>query len=166
LAAHAIPSAICMVLHPRGSLVGSSDRYRDHNIANSATTAAANNPFSPIPSAANGRARPLESGIQLLRAAFAEAATAESVTRLSAFIISATSPHTWQIASGLPAIEKPIVRYVRVKGETLLWRGAPGATAEAERHFRQALAMARQQSALSWELRAATSLARLWREQA
>ena len=44
-------------------------------------------------------------------------------------------------------------------------RGAPGAAAAAEDHFRQALDWARRQGALSWELRAATSLARLLRDQ-
>ncbi|MEA2874408.1 MAG: hypothetical protein QOH67_4395, partial [Hyphomicrobiales bacterium] len=114
-----------------------------------------------------------ESGVQKLRAAFAELATAESVARLSAFVISATSRHAGQIADGLPAIEKAIVRpeltgerwlvaeMLRVRGEVLLWRGVPGAAAEAESHFRRALDLARQQGALSWELRAATSLARL-----
>jgi predicted ATPase/class 3 adenylate cyclase len=38
-------------------------------------------------------------------------------------------------------------------------------TAKAEKHFEHALAIARQQQAKSWELRAATSLARLWRDQ-
>ncbi|HEY4470054.1 MAG TPA: hypothetical protein VGN21_02715, partial [Stellaceae bacterium] len=37
--------------------------------------------------------------------------------------------------------------------------------AAAEDHFRQALDWARRQGALSWELRAATSLARLLRDQ-
>ena len=36
---------------------------------------------------------------------------------------------------------------------------------EAEECFRQALDIARQQQAKSWELRAATSLARLWQQQ-
>ena len=53
---------------------------------------------------------------------------------------------------------------MRVKGELLLSQGAPGAAA-AEDHFRQALDWARRQGALSWELRAATSLARLLRNQ-
>ena len=44
-------------------------------------------------------------------------------------------------------------------------RGASGDAAVAEDHFRQALDSARQQGALSWELRAATSLARLWNGQ-
>lgn len=36
---------------------------------------------------------------------------------------------------------------------------------EAEECFLKAIDIARQQQAKSWELRAATSLARLWREQ-
>ena len=47
-----------------------------------------------------------------------------------------------------------------MKGELLLLQGAPEAAATAEDHFRQALDWARRQGALSWELRAATSLAR------
>ena len=37
--------------------------------------------------------------------------------------------------------------------------------AKAEAYFERALSVARQQQAKSWELRAATSLARLWRDQ-
>ena len=37
--------------------------------------------------------------------------------------------------------------------------------AKAEVYFESALAVARQQQAKSWELRAAMSLARLWRDQ-
>jgi predicted ATPase len=36
---------------------------------------------------------------------------------------------------------------------------------KAEAHFERALAIARQQQAKSWELRASMSLARLWRDQ-
>jgi predicted ATPase len=50
---------------------------------------------------------------------------------------------------------------LRIKGELLLLQGEPGAAAAAESYFRQALDWARRQGALSWELRAATSLARL-----
>jgi predicted ATPase len=42
--------------------------------------------------------------------------------------------------------------------------GEPDA-AKAEAHFERALEVARQQQAKSWELRAATSMARLWRDQ-
>ena len=37
--------------------------------------------------------------------------------------------------------------------------------AKAEAYFERALAVARQQQAKSWELRAAMSMARLWRDQ-
>ena len=47
----------------------------------------------------------------------------------------------------------------------MLLQGTPGAAETAEDLFRQALDGARQQGTLSWELRAATSLARLLRNQ-
>jgi predicted ATPase len=50
---------------------------------------------------------------------------------------------------------------LRVKGELLLLQCAPESTATGEDLFRQALDLVREQGALSWELRAATSLARL-----
>ena len=52
----------------------------------------------------------------------------------------------------------------RLKGALLLQQAAPDA-AQAEACFHQALDVARQQQAKSWELRAATSLARLWQSQ-
>jgi len=55
-----------------------------------------------------------------------------------------------------------VPEFLRRKGELLIVRGAPGESAVAEDHFQRALATARRQGALSWELRAATSLARLW----
>ena len=50
---------------------------------------------------------------------------------------------------------------LRIKGELLLRQGAPRAAPTAEDHFGQALDLAQRQGALSWELGAATSLARL-----
>ncbi len=52
---------------------------------------------------------------------------------------------------------------LRVDAELLLWHAAPGAVAAAEAKLLRSLEIARDQAALSWELRAATSLARLWR---
>jgi len=52
----------------------------------------------------------------------------------------------------------------RLKGALLLRQDVPDA-AQAEACFQQALAVARQQQAKSWELRAAMSLARLWQQQ-
>jgi predicted ATPase/DNA-binding winged helix-turn-helix (wHTH) protein len=58
-----------------------------------------------------------------------------------------------------------VAELLRIKGELLLLEDAPGTTVSAERHFRCALDCARRQGALSWELRVATSLARLWQTQ-
>ena len=52
----------------------------------------------------------------------------------------------------------------RLKGALLLQQQGT-VQAEAETCFQQAIAVAQQQSAKSWELRAATSLARLWQSQ-
>jgi predicted ATPase len=52
----------------------------------------------------------------------------------------------------------------RLKGELLLHLPLDNAT-EAESCFHQALAIAQIQQTKSWELRAATSLARLWQQQ-
>ena len=50
----------------------------------------------------------------------------------------------------------------RLKGELLLLQGNE---AGAEASFHQAIGVAREQSAKSWELRATTSLCRLWQKQ-
>jgi predicted ATPase len=78
-----------------------------------------------------------------------------------------------QTADGLTVAEQAIERceqtnerwlfaeLLRIKGE-LMWRKE---SAKAEDSFREALDWARRQGALSWELRAATSLARVLRDQ-
>jgi predicted ATPase len=52
----------------------------------------------------------------------------------------------------------------RLKGTLLLKQVVPDAS-QAEACFHLALDIARQQQAKSWELRAASSLARLWQQQ-
>ena len=52
----------------------------------------------------------------------------------------------------------------RLRAEALL-AGSPRDVAEAEASLRRALAVAREQGAKFWELRAAITLARLWRDQ-
>jgi len=52
----------------------------------------------------------------------------------------------------------------RTAGEIELMSPEPN-TAKAQAHFERALAVAREQQAKSWELRAAMSMARLWRDQ-
>jgi predicted ATPase len=79
-----------------------------------------------------------------------------------------------RITEGLAALEAAIEQFeagyftpelIRLKGEFSLLQDMTGAAGSAEAHFRQALDGAREQGALSWELRAATSLARLLRNQ-
>jgi len=61
----------------------------------------------------------------------------------------------------LPDNEPPLTC---IQGFQLLRQAVPDAP-QAEACFHQALDMARQQEAKSWELRAATSLTRLWQQQ-
>jgi predicted ATPase len=51
---------------------------------------------------------------------------------------------------------------LRVNAELLLWHNAPGADVAAEAKLLRALEIAREQTALSWELRVAMSLVPLW----
>ena len=82
-----------------------------------------------------------------------------------------------ELASGLMTIERAldaalrceenwcVAELLRIKGEILLKQGGEEASTSAEGCFRGALDSARRQNALSWELRAATSYARLWHDQ-
>jgi predicted ATPase len=54
---------------------------------------------------------------------------------------------------------------LRIKGELLLQEKAPNAALAASTYFRRALGLATEQSALSWQLRAATNLAQLCCDQ-
>jgi predicted ATPase len=116
-------------------------------------------------------------GLRLLRAAFDESGGAGSAQRFFTFVMAEALGRAGQVAGGLAMIEEAIARsesteerwaiaeLLRIKGGLLLLQGAPEAAAAAEDHFRQALDWARRQGALSWELRTASSLARLWRDQ-
>jgi predicted ATPase len=55
-----------------------------------------------------------------------------------------------------------LAELLRLKGELFLLQDVPNAAAIAADHFQQSLEWARRQGALTWELRSATSLARLW----
>jgi predicted ATPase/DNA-binding winged helix-turn-helix (wHTH) protein len=58
-----------------------------------------------------------------------------------------------------------VAEFLRIKGELLRAEQTPGSRAEAEEQFRRSLACAREQQALSWELRTSISLARLHQGQ-
>jgi predicted ATPase len=121
----------------------------------------------------------VDPGLRMLRAVFDEFGGAMADWFLVMFLseLAAGLGSTGQITDGLIAAEQAIERAehtearwffpesLRIKGELLLLQAAHGAAAAAEAHFRQALDWARRQGALALELRAATSLARLWRDQ-
>ncbi len=74
------------------------------------------------------------------------------------------------LADALGRVERSEERWFeaelhRKRGELLLDACRNSAPAAAEACFHQAIAVARAQRTKSWELRAATSLARLWRDQ-
>jgi predicted ATPase len=76
------------------------------------------------------------------------------------------------LGEALAAVHKTGERFYeaeiyRLKGELLLHAegGVQNAELTAEECFQQALTLARRQQARSWELRAATSLSRLWQHQ-
>jgi predicted ATPase/DNA-binding winged helix-turn-helix (wHTH) protein len=116
-------------------------------------------------------------GLPLLQAALDGKTAVISTTRLIGFLMAEALGRAGRVADGLAAVEGALARAestgerwaiseaLRLKGELLLLQGAPAAATVAEDHFRQALDWARRQGALSWGLRAATSLARLWRDQ-
>jgi predicted ATPase len=118
-------------------------------------------------------------GLQLLRTAFDELSEAGLIGLLMPFLgpMAEGLGAAGQIVQGLSAIDMALeqcertgerwylAELVRIKGGLLLREGAAGAAAAAEDLYRQGLDWARRQGALSWELRCATSLARLWQEQ-
>ncbi|HYZ21084.1 MAG TPA: hypothetical protein VE690_02900, partial [Rhodopila sp.] len=117
-------------------------------------------------------------GSRLLRAGFDEIGDSRPPTlRFVALLRTEAMGHAGQDSEGLAELNDTIERskqgeegwlmpdLLRLKGERLLLQDTRGAATEAEGYFRQALDGARRQGALSLELRAATSLARLLRDQ-
>ena len=119
------------------------------------------------------------SGLSQLRARFDELSGVMFDWNSVIFLIELAKGfgHAGQAAEGLAAVEQVIERAertearwlfpesLRIRGELLLLQAATGAEDAAEDHFRQALDWARRQGALSLELRAAASFARLLRDQ-
>jgi predicted ATPase len=89
-------------------------------------------------------------------------------------LLAEAAGHAGQVAEGLRLLaealaaletnEGAMIEAYRLQGELLLRQAIPDAT-QAEACFQQALTVARHHQAKSIELRAATSLARLWHQQ-
>jgi hypothetical protein len=121
----------------------------------------------------------VDCGVQALRAALVEHSKTNSKLHraILTVILAEGLGANGQVAAALAVIDEALadsdateVRWympeqLRIKGELTLLTGAPNAAAGAETCYAQSLGWARRQSALSWELRTATSLARLRQRQ-
>jgi predicted ATPase len=121
----------------------------------------------------------LDVGLPLLDAAVDELRHARFVQYYTAFLVALAEglAAAEQGARGLAVVDDALMQsekseerwilpeLLRLKGELILLHPAPNAAAVGEGHFQQSLEWVRRQGALAWELRSATSLARLWRRQ-
>lgn len=121
----------------------------------------------------------LQTGLAHLRDVFEERNVVPPGYRVLDFVaqLAEASGRAGDASKGLETVAQAINRaehtaegwivpeLLRVKGELLRLDGASGAADLAKACFQDALDLARRQGALSWELRAATSLARLLRDQ-
>jgi predicted ATPase/DNA-binding winged helix-turn-helix (wHTH) protein len=121
----------------------------------------------------------LDGGLSLLRRAVDELWHAGFVQYHTAFLIALALGlvHAGQAADARVMIEKALQRCERtgeswalaelhrIRGKTLLSEQTSSANPAVEAAFLQSLDIAREQKVLSWELRTAVSLAKLWRDQ-
>ena len=119
-----------------------------------------------------------EAGLAQLRQGMtALLSTGQRVSQpLCLVLLAEAVEHVGQVEEGLCLLAETLTAFeaskrndmlteaYRLQGEFLLRQAIPNAT-QAETCFQQALGIARRQQAKSWELRAATSLARLWQRQ-
>jgi len=127
------------------------------------------------------RRRDFDRGLPVLRSAASELRQSGFMQCYTSYLCALAEglAEAGQAATGLDAIDEGLARtqiteerwciaeLLRIKGELILRQGEPGVatTVEAEEQFRRSLDWARRQETPSWELRGATSLARLLRGQ-
>jgi hypothetical protein len=118
-------------------------------------------------------------GIPLLRGALAELRENGAAPSYPAFLATLAGGFgcTGQVAEGMATIDQALMlstereehwclpELLRIKGELAILDDAADAAAAAEGHFLEARDWAHRHQALAWELRAATSLARLRQRQ-
>jgi predicted ATPase/DNA-binding winged helix-turn-helix (wHTH) protein len=118
-----------------------------------------------------------DSGLRLLKAGVDTLRKASFVQYLTAFLGSLAEGYAGagRIGEGRAAVDEALARceeseerwciaeLLRIRGEIAL--RDDGSTAAAEEHFLHSLDWSRRQEALAWELRTATSLARVRKEQ-
>ena len=180
---HALSFAACPIALWVGDLV-TAERYVGMQLDNSnrhglARMSAAARRFQGVLLVHRGD---VTNGLRLLRASLDELRDEANISTSLRFQttmgqIAGALGRAGQVAEGLAAIEKALAvaarieerwfmfDLLRVKGELLLMQDARCSAAAAEELFRRSLEGARHHGALAWELRAATSLARLLREE-
>jgi len=118
-------------------------------------------------------------GLRLIRAALAELRQTEFVLGFTEFAGALVEGFvgTGQVSQAVVAIDEALehserneerwclTELLRIKGELLLMEGLQHTAGTTEDLLLKALDWARRQGALSWELRAATTLARVWRDE-
>ena len=117
----------------------------------------------------------INAGSQVLELSIDEVAQSKRTFRGSTSLIQLLEilVQTRHMADGLAVIERMeqsgtscyTPELLRLKGELSLLQDTPAAAETAKDLFRRALDEAHRQGALAWELRAATSLGRLLRDQ-
>jgi predicted ATPase len=121
----------------------------------------------------------ISGGLRALRGGLEQAGDAKFLPRFLLLLgeLAVCLGKAGDVALGLETIDETLARcearderwylaeLLRIKGELALLEGAADAVGAAERLFLQAVDWAYRQQALSWELRAATSLAQLWSDQ-
>jgi predicted ATPase/DNA-binding winged helix-turn-helix (wHTH) protein len=121
----------------------------------------------------------VDAGLRLSGAAVEKLRKARFVQYLTAFLgtLAEGLAGAGQISQGLALIDEALARceryeerwciaeLLRIKGELVLRQHSPSKFQEAEDHFIRSLDWAHRQGALSWELRTATSIARLRQQQ-
>lgn len=120
-----------------------------------------------------------QAGIHALRSVLAEVPAIRSLPRYLGLLgeLAIAMGRAGEVAQALETIDGAIGRsesrherwclpeLLRIKGELVLQEKAATAASAASSYFGRALDLALEQSAMSWQLRAATSLARLRRDQ-
>jgi len=120
-----------------------------------------------------------DSGLRLLRSALDALGDRADDLRYPVFMgeFAAALGMAGQVEEGLAAIEEALARcrrdsvhwcepeLLRIKGELRLLNDETGAARAAQQLFSEGLDCAHRQGALSWELRCATSLSRMWRNE-
>ena len=125
------------------------------------------------------KAGDIDAGLPLLQAGTRELRQANFVQYYTVFllVLAESLAASSRVEEGIETINEALARsesneerwcvpeLLRVKGELILQTGHSDAVDQAEKLFAQSLRLAHKQEALSWELRAAASNARLQRRQ-